>query len=192
MATNVVDISFRHKATATLTNDTGVYALCDLDNVPIYVGQSKDGIRNRVRRHLTSARSDVIANRLIDVWEVAYVWAFPAPKESVDLLEASLYHHFNDDSSLMNGMAPRRPSIQMGQCPEPTQIVQVMASRELEVKKDLIVRIPRQISQYQALADYYVNVKSSKNVSIALDAHFQRLAEYHRLFLSMLNFDDED
>jgi excinuclease UvrABC nuclease subunit len=46
----------------TLTNTIGVYALCGLDGVPIYVGQSKDRIRARVRRHLTFARSDIIAN----------------------------------------------------------------------------------------------------------------------------------
>ena len=61
----------------TLTNAIGVYVLCDLDGVPIYVGQSKDGIRARVRRHLTSARSDIIANRQIDPWEIAFVQAFP-------------------------------------------------------------------------------------------------------------------
>ena len=47
----------------SLTNEIGVYVLCDLDQAPIYVGQSTDGARARVRRHLTSARSDIIANR---------------------------------------------------------------------------------------------------------------------------------
>jgi hypothetical protein len=61
----------------TLTNEIGVYALCDLDGVPIYVGQSTDGIKNRVRCHLTSARSDIIANRQIDAWEIAFVQAYP-------------------------------------------------------------------------------------------------------------------
>lgn len=58
---------FRTQALGKLTDQIGVYALCDLDGVPIYVGQSVDGIRSRVRRHLTSARSDIIANRMIDV-----------------------------------------------------------------------------------------------------------------------------
>jgi len=70
-------IEYRKSAVTRLTNQIGVYVLCDLDNVPIYVGQSTDGIRARVQRHLTSARSDVIANRQIDVWEVAYVRAYP-------------------------------------------------------------------------------------------------------------------
>ena len=36
---------FRKSALAALTDEIGVYALCDLDGVPIYVGQSVEGIR---------------------------------------------------------------------------------------------------------------------------------------------------
>src|SRR5436190_18792230 len=74
-------IKFRNPASRQLPEQTGVYALCDLDEVPIYVGQSVDGIRARVRRHLTSARSDVIANRQLDVWEIAFVWAWPVAEK---------------------------------------------------------------------------------------------------------------
>lgn len=66
-------IAFRRAACERITNEIGVYALCDLDGIPIYVGQSVDGVRARVRRHLTSARSDIIANRQVDVWEAAWV-----------------------------------------------------------------------------------------------------------------------
>jgi excinuclease UvrABC nuclease subunit len=51
-----IDLPFRRRAVRTLTNDSGCYVLCDLDQVPIYVGQSIDGIRSRANRHLTSAR----------------------------------------------------------------------------------------------------------------------------------------
>jgi hypothetical protein len=47
--------------------------VCDLDQVPIYIDPSVDGIRSRVRRHLTSARSDIIANRQVDVWEIVCI-----------------------------------------------------------------------------------------------------------------------
>lgn len=60
-------IRFRKLAARKIPPQIGVYALCDLDEVPIYVGQSTDGIRARVNRHITSARSDIIANRMIDV-----------------------------------------------------------------------------------------------------------------------------
>jgi hypothetical protein len=61
-----IGLAFRRRAGRTLINRIGCYVLCDLDEVPIYVGQSIDGIRARVNRHLTSARSDIIANRQVD------------------------------------------------------------------------------------------------------------------------------
>jgi Uri superfamily endonuclease len=73
---------YRSAQLSKLTNTIGVYALCDLDGVPVYVGQSVDGIRQRVQRHLTSARSDIIANRMIDVWEIAFVRAWPVAAAS--------------------------------------------------------------------------------------------------------------
>src|SRR5262245_29325077 len=69
----------------TLTREIGVYAICDLDNIPIYVGQTvskkERGIIGRVRRHLTSARSDLIGNRQLDPWELAFVRAWPVQNE---------------------------------------------------------------------------------------------------------------
>src|SRR5947207_234876 len=103
-------IAYRNRAGSLLPRATGVYALCDLDEVPIYVGQSVDGIRARVRRHLTSARSDIIANRQVDVWEIAFVWAWPvSDREIIPPLEAHLFHRFNDRKTLMNGSIPERP-----------------------------------------------------------------------------------
>src|SRR6516165_3448403 len=86
---------FRRRALGALTTEIGVYALCDLDETPIYVGQSVDGIRARVNRHLTSARSDIIANRQIDVWEIAWVWAYPVEdRATISSLEHALFHEF--------------------------------------------------------------------------------------------------
>lgn len=42
-----IDLPFRRRAVRTLTNEIGCYVLCDLDEVPIYVGQSIGGIRSR-------------------------------------------------------------------------------------------------------------------------------------------------
>ena len=47
-----IDLAFRRKAVRTLTNEIGCYVLCDLDQAPIYVGQSVDGIRSRVNLSL--------------------------------------------------------------------------------------------------------------------------------------------
>src|SRR5438309_10649286 len=105
-----IDLAFRRRQVRTLTNQIGCYILCDLDGVPLYVGQSKDGIRTRVNRHLTSARSDIIANRQIDVWEIAWVWAYPvSSKNEIEDLERALFHTFHPKSALMNGKVPPKP-----------------------------------------------------------------------------------
>src|SRR4051812_18138242 len=98
---------FRDVQLRGLTSEFGVYALCDLDQIPIYVGQSFGGegagIRLRVRRHLTSARSDIVANRMLDVWEVAFVWAWPCQDvEQTDSLEQHLFCLFDGQLRLMN------------------------------------------------------------------------------------------
>jgi hypothetical protein len=132
-----IDLPFRRRAVRTLTNDIGCYVLWDLDQVPIYVGQSVDGIRSRVNRHLTSARSDIIANRQIDVWEIAWVWAYPAKdRAEISSLEDALFHEFHGGSALMNGKVPK-PPIDRSKSPEPSQKVQVMSDTEIAEKKIL-------------------------------------------------------
>lgn len=175
-------VAFRERAVAGLERGTGVYALCDLDRVPIYIGQSVDGIQSRVRRHLTSARSDIIANRQVDVWEVAWVMAWPAATGAVPALEAVLYHHFDARSPLMNGSVPilpaERPAVR-----DPDQVLRVMADDEVARRRDPSARLPRQIEHYGRLVDHYLTVKSSAELRVSMEAHFDRLARYHRGFL---------
>lgn len=175
--------NFRSNQLSKLTDDIGVYALCDLDGVPIYVGQSVDGIRTRVRRHLTSARSDIIANRQIDVWEIAYVWAWAvAEKDSIAPLEAQLFNIFDAQVPLMNGKVLPAQMIDVT-VPE-KQMIQVIEEPERLSRLDPAMRLPRQISQYLTLVDYIQTVKSAPHLKRALDAHFDRLVRYHRTFLS--------
>jgi len=56
----------------------GVYAFYDYDAEPIYVGQTNEMLRTRIRRHLTNQRTDAVAMNVLDPFEVAEieVWAF--------------------------------------------------------------------------------------------------------------------
>jgi len=178
-----IDLVFRRKGVAQLPVQIGCYVLCDLDQVPLYVGKSSDGIRRRVQRHLTSARSDVIANRQIDVWEIAWVWAYPVEK-TADLapLEALLFHHFHPKSALMNGQIPAKPTVMLP-LPTPEKIVQVMKDSEIAEKLDPALRLPRQAERYSEIVAHFLAVKNSKEVARAMQAHFERLQKYHRLML---------
>ncbi len=55
----------------------GVYAFFDYDGEPIYVGQTNEQLRVRVRRHLTNQRTDAVAMRILDVFEVAELELWP-------------------------------------------------------------------------------------------------------------------
>lgn len=177
-------IEYRKNAVARLTSQIGVYVLSDLDNVPVYVGQSTDGIRARVQRHLTSARSDVIANRQIDVWEVAYVWAYPvAAKSELNNLESNLFHHYDPQSQLMNGKQLPRPE-QVIDLPRP-DIVQVIQDREISERQDPQLRLVRQAKHYADIIGHFLTVKNSPEIARAMEAHFARLTRYHQSLLDL-------
>ena len=187
-----IDLPFRKAAVSTLSAQIGVYVLCDLDQVPIYVGQSLDGIRARVRRHLTSARSDIIANRQIDVWEIAWVWTYPlVAREEINTLEAALFHHFDRQSALMNGRLPNRPTLDI-QIPEPTQKIQVMSDAEIAEKREAALRLPRQAEHYSQIVGHFLAVKNSAEIARAIQAHFVRLERYHRRLLNLATAEDTD
>ena len=44
----------------------GVYLFVDYDGAPIYVGQTRAQLRDRIRRHLTNQRTDAVAMRVLD------------------------------------------------------------------------------------------------------------------------------
>ena len=186
------DFKFRKDAVKKLSSKIGVYLLCDLDGVPLYVGQSKDGIRNRVSRHLTSARSDIIANRQLDVWEVAYVWTYPVgSKDEIGPLEGLLYHHFNPKSQLINGTVPPEPQ-DVSVVPEPEQKIQVMSDKEIAEKREAALRLPRQANHYAEIVGHFLEVKQSKQIGKAMAAHFERLSRYHKELLGIASSAEDE
>lgn len=55
----------------------GAYCFYDYDNEPIYVGQTSEQLRVRVRRHLTNQRTDAVAMNVLDPFEVCWVEMWP-------------------------------------------------------------------------------------------------------------------
>ncbi len=67
----------------------GVYAFFDYDGEPIYVGQTREGLRVRIRRHLTNQRTDAVAMNVLDPFEVLDIamwplWELEDPKMSAE------------------------------------------------------------------------------------------------------------
>ena len=79
----------------------GVYAFYDYDGEPIYVGQTTEDFATRVGRHLRGQRSDTIAYRILDPFEVAEIELYPLPaipdelardrRVRIDAIEYSAY-----------------------------------------------------------------------------------------------------
>ncbi len=79
----------------------GVYAFYDYDGEPIYVGQTSERLRVRIRRHLTNHRTDAVAMNVLDPFEVYEVEMWPLwdlaslPKgEASNALNAAEYSVF--------------------------------------------------------------------------------------------------
>ncbi|MGB5084772.1 MAG: GIY-YIG nuclease family protein, partial [Methylocystis silviterrae] len=58
----------------------GVYAFFDYDGEPIYVGQTNEMLRTRIRRHLTNQRTDAVAMSVLDPFEVLEIEVWPLPQ----------------------------------------------------------------------------------------------------------------
>ena len=78
----------------------GVYAFFDYDGEPIYVGQTCEMLRTRIRRHLTNQRTDAVAMNVLDPFEVAEIEVWPLPAlegkntkdlEAISVLNATEY-----------------------------------------------------------------------------------------------------
>ncbi|KQW81927.1 GIY-YIG nuclease family protein [Brevundimonas sp. Root1279] len=57
----------------------GIYAFFDYDGEPIYVGQTNEALRTRIRRHLTNQRTDAVAMSVLDPFEVYEIEVWPMP-----------------------------------------------------------------------------------------------------------------
>ena len=55
----------------------GAYAFYDYDGEPIYVGQTTEDFATRIGRHLRGQRSDTLAYRILDPFEVAEMELYP-------------------------------------------------------------------------------------------------------------------
>ena len=81
----------------------GVYAFFDYDGEPIYVGQTNEMLRTRIRRHLTNQRTDAVAMNVLDPFEVFEIEIWPLPelqnkngkdpdaKEALNALEYAIF-----------------------------------------------------------------------------------------------------
>ncbi|PTE19609.1 excinuclease ABC subunit C [Cereibacter changlensis JA139] len=124
----------------------GVYAFFDYDGEPIYVGQTKEKISTRIRRHLTNQRTDAVAMSVLDPFEVFEVEVWPLPqfertakkdagaKAHLDALEHLVYQQAVAGSVFKAILNEKNP-------PAPVMAVEAPSSLRFRLVSDGVHRI---------------------------------------------------
>lgn len=104
----------------------GVYLFYDYDGEPIYVGQTRERIRTRIRRHLTNQRTDAVAMNVLDPFEVAEIEMWPFWQDPGDLLDRAEYTIYckaleeSEFSAVLNERVP--PKADLVRMPESVRV----------------------------------------------------------------------
>lgn len=84
----------------------GVYAFFDYDGEPIYVGQTNERLRTRIRRHLTNQRTDAVAMSVLDPFEVFEIEVWPLPElQNSNRADLAARQHLDALERLITGRA---------------------------------------------------------------------------------------
>ncbi len=140
----------------------GIYAFYDYDREPIYVGQTVEKLRVRVRRHLTNQRTDAVAMRVLDIFEVAELEVWPlwelenadraTVKARLDQVEYSAYVRAIRESrfkAILNEKIP--PISEVGSLP-PGHRFTLVEKDEIDERWHPDVRIARRAETISRLA----------------------------------------
>jgi hypothetical protein len=166
----------------------GVYAFFDFDNEPIYVGQTKEKLSTRIRRHLTNQRTDAVAMNVLDPFEVHTIEVWPladfehrlaSDKNAVahlNALEHAVYHLLLGKSEfnvVLNEKDPPAPTVAVAL---PASIRGTIVSAEVSRLRDHPdLRIARRASTLAKLAQVISERKVQKGLRRTLLAQTQRL-----------------
>lgn len=134
----------------------GVYAFFDYDLEPIYVGQTNERLRTRIRRHLTNQRTDAVAMSVLDPFEVYEIEVWPLPqyelatrndldaRRHLDALERVITRQAIDRShfkAILNEKDPPPGDLQVE--PPPSFRGRIVSERVFELRSHPDFRIAR-------------------------------------------------
>lgn len=169
----------------------GVYSFYDYDNEPIYVGQTKESLRTRIRRHLTNQRTDAVAMNVLDPFEVYKIVVYPLPeledinaksprfKEAqriLDALEHKIYIEAIKDSKFHAILNEKEPPIPQVEIEIPIFFDGVIVSDEVKrIREHPDIRIARRTQTISRLAQVISERKVQKGLRRVLYTQAKRL-----------------
>lgn len=169
----------------------GVYSFYDYDNEPIYVGQTKEQLRTRIRRHLTNQRTDAVAMNVLDPFEVYKIVVYPLPQfeginskspnfknaqKILDALERKIYDQAISNSkfnAILNEKEPPTPQVQVD---VPVSFEGVIVSDEVKrIREHPDIRIARRTQTISRLAQVISERKVPRGLRRVLHTQAKRL-----------------
>lgn len=169
----------------------GVYSFYDYDNEPIYVGQTKESLRTRIRRHLTNQRTDAVAMNVLDPFEVYKIVVYPLPQlegikaktpqfseaqKILDALEHTIYSQAIEKSvfsAILNEKEPPTPQVEIE---IPASFEGVIVSEEVKrIREHPDIRIARRTQTISRLAQTISERKVTKHLRRVLLTQARRL-----------------
>lgn len=169
----------------------GVYAFYDYDGEPIYVGQTNEKVRTRIRRHLTNQRTDAVAMSVLDPFEVYEIEVYPLPefegrkakdkeaKAALDGLERAVYERAIDNSkfgAILNEKNPPEVTSSVSPKDLPSFRGCIISERVFELRSHPDFRIARRALIISRLAQVISERKVQTGLRRVLLTQAKRLA----------------
>ena len=167
----------------------GVYAFYDYDGEPIYVGQTNEKLSTRIPRHLTNQRTDAVAMKVLDPFEVREIEVWPLPhhqqkdksdseaKAELDWLESAVFQMLLKKSrfkAVLNEKEP--PSVRGAKYSEPPSWRGNIVSAEVfALRSHPDTRIARRAETLSLLAKVISERQVQKGLRNTLPTQSRRL-----------------
>jgi hypothetical protein len=171
----------------------GVYSFYDYDDEPIYVGQTKESLRTRIRRHLTNQRTDAVAMNVLDPFEVYKIAVYPIPElqnvnsnssqfkeaqKTLNTLERMVYDKAIEKSTFKAILNEKEPPPLQSEMVLPNCVEGIIISDEVKrVREHPDIRIARRTQTIARLAQTISERKVTKNLRKVLLTQATRLEE---------------
>lgn len=188
----------------------GVYAFFDYDLEPIYVGQTNERVGTRIRRHLTNQRTDAVAMKVLDPFEVYKIRVWPLPeyqkisttdvaKCHLNWLELAVYNALIADSrfkAILNEKTPYCDSAEEFTIPDPFEGV-IVTNEVFELRNHPDTRIARRAETLALLGKVISERQVKSGLRRTLLTQAQRLTwlsqrRYNEMIGQPDESDDED
>ena len=166
----------------------GVYAFYDWDNEPIYVGQTCETLRTRIRRHLTNQRTDAVAMNVLDPFEVQAITVWPMPdlqqtpkndaaaRDRLNSLEFAVFSEAIKASKFTAVLNEKEPIYQGTPEPIPNSYCgQLVSNQVRELRGHDDIRLARRAAVLSRLAQVIVERKVNRGLRKALLVQARRI-----------------